>query len=87
MKPELFHRWYDAGSDQVRDFIQKNQLDIELVEVDDDDLGSARLKELTGKEEIPALVTETDVVLEADKIIAWLTDHYLGQSGADVSAI
>ena len=84
MKLELIHKWACPYSARVRDFIEERGLQdqIAFMEVNESEGAKDRLEQLTGKTQVPCLVTDGEPILESRDIIQWLDQNLDGAQGA-----
>jgi glutaredoxin len=76
MKIELYHLQSCPFSAKVRRYITQNKLNSKIEYHDVENRNNLRkLIELTGDEQVPCLVVDSNPILETDDIISWLQNH------------
>lgn len=79
MNLQLFHKWTCPYSARVRDFIEEKKLRdrIEYIDRDENETNKQKLKDRTGKTQVPCLFIEGKPLFESDEIISWLKENLL----------
>ncbi len=81
MELQLFHKWTCPYSAKVRDFIEENGLREKIEYVDrEEKSNSQKLKDLTGKTQVPCLLVDGKPMHESEDIIAFLKENLLSSS-------
>lgn len=81
MELRLFHKWTCPYSAKVRDFIEENGIRDKIEYVDREEKDHAqKLKELTGKTQVPCLMVDGKPMHESEDIISFLKENLLSSS-------
>lgn len=77
MQLQLFHKWQCPYSARVRSFIEEHGLNDQIAysEITEDEGAEAKLRELTGKAQVPCLSVDGKPILESSDIVQWLQQN------------
>ncbi len=86
MELQLYHKWTCPYSAKVRDFIEKNNMRNMITYIDRDESpeNAQRLKDMTGKTQVPCLFVDGKPMHESNDIIDWLRNNLGSQSAATI---
>ena len=75
MELRLFYRPTCGFSFKVLNFIEQNNLNVELVNISADDAALEELVRVGGKQQVPCLFIDGKAMYESNDIIDWLREN------------